>query len=82
MLVSTLLKDQTKGGIKHNNVFDDGNNNGATGTDSGFPTQSPITMTRAKTTTSTLTELVTEHPKDAVWHQVLGTVGECGSYYS
>lgn len=66
MSVGYLPKDETEGQIKPDYVIENCDNTGATASSSGLLTICSITTPRAETTTSTLTEPVTEQPKDSL----------------
>lgn len=74
MWVSSVPKDKIKGRIKHNDIFKDHDNNGATSTSPGLSAVCPIIKSSAETTTPTITELVTQKDKDAFCRQVADTV--------
>lgn len=78
MQVSSLSKDTRKGGMETSDIIDYCNNTGAPLTFC-LPAMGPITTPRAETTTSTLTEHVTEQAKKAFCLQVAGAVGTPGS---
>lgn len=81
MMVSSQKRER-KGRLKHKDVFNDCYNNGATATHLGLPTVCPITTLKAKPTTPTVTELVTNWAKEAFCNQMEGMVGTYGSGYS
>lgn len=73
MVFRSLLEDERKGCIQHDDVFDDCDNNTATPTNPGFPGICPITTPRAEKTTSTLMELVTGEAEVVFCRQLAGT---------